>query len=281
MYNKKFTGNNPDGKSILIISGVHGDELTPIFTSHILSQTFLDKPINLNVANVKHITICNAVNTVGVEYHTRELPNTSTTDINRMLSNRPKSFELKQFKNLIDTHDVIIDLHSSPKCTEFLLINQNQYADSYVEFAKMLGMRYLVRYSATDTIKKYAIEQNKISLTLEMNGLNYIDFDSANRSADMIAVIIDNIDLFNLNIKEPTHPTYEEVYTHHNGIFVSNYTPGSIIGGSSYPIGNVIDMASGNKTEIFFNKDEKYNLIAFGTSDYVDANQAICIIQKI
>ena len=54
---------------------------------------------------------------------------------------------------LFNDNDVIIDVHSSPRCCEFILLNQDETTNSYVEFALKHDIKYLIRYSDTNTIK--------------------------------------------------------------------------------------------------------------------------------
>jgi predicted deacylase len=76
----KIKGKNKKGKKILIISGVHGNELTPIYCSYLLSKQNFDKK------KFKRITIVSAINDNGVAKNTRDIPNMSTSDLNRMFN---------------------------------------------------------------------------------------------------------------------------------------------------------------------------------------------------
>lgn len=82
MNKKVIIGDNVDGKNILVIGGVHGDELTPLYSVY-LYQQFLE---NKNVKkDFNKLTIINGINESGIENCTREMENNSTQDLNRKL----------------------------------------------------------------------------------------------------------------------------------------------------------------------------------------------------
>jgi predicted deacylase len=137
---KTFKGNNEEGKNILIISGVHGDEITPIFCTKLLQERLVKKTI----VNVNSITIVSAVNKNGIKNNTRDITKKQSNDLNRLFTSDEQEDYVTILKNLIDGNDVIIDIHSSPNCTEFLLINQDFYANSYVEFCIKNDIKYFV-----------------------------------------------------------------------------------------------------------------------------------------
>ena len=82
-------------KNILILTGIHGDELTPIYAGYLLSKyNWLE-----SFANYFHtLTILNAVNINGIKKNTREIPSDSTTDLNRMFKNEVKEEYINSIK---------------------------------------------------------------------------------------------------------------------------------------------------------------------------------------
>ena len=82
---EKIKGGDKKGKKVLIIAGVHGDELTPIYT---LSYMLKNKLFNID--KVKSITVMNGINSSGIKSTTREISSNNTTDLNRMLSTESK-----------------------------------------------------------------------------------------------------------------------------------------------------------------------------------------------
>ena len=72
--------------NILILTGIHGNELTPIHCGLLLKE-FNWKKLK---ESFKEITILNAINLDGIKEGVREIPDTSTKDLNRMFSNENK-----------------------------------------------------------------------------------------------------------------------------------------------------------------------------------------------
>jgi len=268
----KIIGKNNNGKKILIISGVHGNELTPIFCTYLLSKC------NLNDYDFKKITIISGINLKGIQNNTREIPSIETNDFNRM-------FDVEEdIKIIIDEYiknnDIIIDVHSSPECLEFMLLNQNEYTNSYVNFCKNNNINYLIRYSTANTIKKYCIDLNKISFTLELNKMNYIDYNSAENGKDIILKIIKNCNNLNIQKSEPIYEPYQELLTYRSGIFCKNNKCGYIITKDD-EIGKVLDLITFEEYPIIFKKEGKFKIICFGHSSYTDASNPICLLQPI
>jgi len=266
---------NGIGKKILILSGVHGNELTPIYTTYLLNQ------MSFNSINVGEITILPTLNIHGIEQNTRNKPSDSYGgDINRALVFEEDKFSIDKLKKYIDDSDVVIDIHSSPDCTEFVLLNQNEYTDSYVEFCEKNNINYLIRYSNTNTIKKYCLDGNKTTFTIEINGINKIDPLSARVATSIVMNILDGINEFIPEKRTPTNPTYKEYYTYHSGIFIPFNNTGTIISKGD-EIGMVINLRTFEETRIVFDDEEKHRIITFNDSDYVSGNIPICLLQKI
>jgi len=257
---------------ILVITGVHGNELTPIQTGLLLKKY---------IKNYQHdITVLNAVNNTGIFECDRNVVHKSTSDLNRMFVSDDDVDVFAKLKHYIDDSDVIIDIHSSPNCCEFLLFNQDEYTNSYVDFAKSLDINYYIQYSESSTIKKYCIDKNKIAFTLELNKMNVIDYDSADRGFGIVSKIIDNITTFN-NIKSnPIHECGIELYTHHKGIFKSKFNNGDILKPNTI-IGRVLNIDTFETTNIEYTKNYSSRIICRADSDIVSSNKSIYLIQPL
>lgn len=275
MYKIEIQGNNySKGKNILVMSGVHGDELTPVYCSYLLSK----KEFNLN--SFKKLTIISSINPKGVEQNTREMPSNHTSDLNRMFDSSDYIDIKGELKNLFDINDVIIDIHSSPKCDDFVLLNQDEVTNSYVNFCNKLGIHYLIRYSNSNTIKKYCLDKGKISFTLELNQMSYIDKKSAHNGVDIILNIIQNINSLKLQKEEPHFDDYIELKTYKKGLLIPRVSCGDIIK-EGYHIADIIDLETFNIESINLKNKGMYRVICFGVSDYIDANKSVCFLQPL
>lgn len=193
-------GNIKSKLKLLILSGIHGDEYNPcILLKFIKEDTTL---INFLKDKYKSITFLYNVNTNGIMNNTRESIN---IDLNRLYSY--DFSDIDNIKSLINKSTHIIDLHSSPHCDNFILINKTNTANSYVEFALNNNIKYLL-YSQYNqfTIKHQSQLLNKISITFEMNGLNKITINDVINAKHEIDKILYN--LHNIIIKEET-PKYQ------------------------------------------------------------------------
>lgn len=270
----EILGKNRKGKNILIISGVHGNELTPIYCTYLLSK------IDYSKYNFKNITIISAINNNGIVANTREIPNTNTSDLNRMFNVENEINEKEELEGYIYDNDIIIDVHSSPKCDNFVLLNQDQNTNSYVEFCVKNGISYLIRYSTANTIKKYCLDLNKISFTLELNMMNYIDIDSANKGKDIVLKIISNCENLSINEEEPKYKPYTELQTYKTGLFIPVIKCGDIIKTNDH-IGFILNIKTLELSPVKCTLEGMFKIICFGETNYVDGNNSICLLQPL
>jgi aspartoacylase len=268
-------------KNILILAGVHGNELTSIYCAYILKENLLAAHSTCKNKMFKKITILNNINIEGVRKNTREIPTESNEDLNRMFSNET-SLNLKEdLQKYFEENDVIIDIHTSPSCTEFVLINQDEYANSYIKYAKEHNIDYLIRYNNSNTIKKFCLENNKISFTIELNKIGSIDHDSAKKGMELIENIINNIDNFELKKSEPTNDTYIEFFHHKEGLFLPQKKLGEIVLPGEI-IGMILDLKTlSHKTIVIYNKSFPSKIICDSGNSYVSASNSICYMQPI
>lgn len=169
--------------NILILAGVHGNELTPIYCAALLEQ-------KLDSRKFKTCTILNCINEYGIENNTRDFKPIS--DINRLFSEQDniKTVLGDEFKN----KDLIIDLHSSPNISEFVLINNDDYTKLYVKFCIKHNINYVLWEGSKGSIKDYC--NNTLytpCFTIEMDGVAEVNPYSAKKSISIINTIIDNI----------------------------------------------------------------------------------------
>ena len=155
----------------LILSGVHGNEQNAVLSVITAMKSMVSKYGDCKISD-------RIVNLPGLEACTREIPEQKpeTRDMNRMYGT-PADFNLKDtlymIKHSVYDSDIVIDVHNSPCCPNMILISNNEYAKNYVCFASEHRICYAVRESATDTVKKYAIEAEKVGITVELGGMGF------------------------------------------------------------------------------------------------------------
>lgn len=188
----KIYNNEKLNKKILILGGVHGNELTPVHCCKSFYDDVLSRGSNFD------ITILNACNVKGMIKNVREVPKPgSTDDLNRSFFIFDE--DIKQIiDSCIEEADIIIDVHSSPNCTELCIVDINEYSKSYKKFLDSIGVQSVFRYSAGNTIKEYCQKKNKISFTLELNGISFIDFQSSKIGVSILNAFVNNLYSFNL-----------------------------------------------------------------------------------
>ena len=196
---KEYKYNKKSHNKVLIITGTHGDELTPLRTAYLLNDYFT-KEKSARFVNVSSITIATGINNTGIRNNSRRVERDNHNgDLNRMFDEEFDYDNYKELKKLIDEHNIIIDIHSSPRINELLLVDIDEHTEFILKWAKKSNLDYACRYPVSDgTIKRYAFRKNKIGLTIELNLLDKIDFQSASAGEMMVINLIDNID-FDMN----------------------------------------------------------------------------------
>lgn len=182
---------------ILIISGVHGDEMTPVYLTHLIMEAKAKSKFDLKFNDYNDyeiLTVVNAVNPDALKAKTRSYTDKSDSkDVNRIFGNIANDSipEIKkELSDLIKDHDLIIDVHSSPDVVnEFVLIDANTVGSFYVDFCRKFDISWVARTIKINTIKSFAINQGKLAFTLELNGIGFTDKKSALKGIK----IIDNI----------------------------------------------------------------------------------------
>ncbi len=189
---KEFKGNKEDGKNIVVLSGVHGNELTPI--SALIK---LQKNIDIVLPYVNKITLIMGANVDAMKRFSRS----SDKDFNRIMGEDHEFAKLME--EYVNNNDVIIDVHASPNISEFALINTDDNYSKMVNFCKKCNIDIVAWESNTNSIKSFAFSKDKVGITLELNGMTSIDEKSAVKGSEMIISIIKNIDLL-----DETHFSY-------------------------------------------------------------------------
>lgn len=192
MIQSQYIYNN-QGKSILIIGGLHGNQHTSILACQLLNKQFASKKIK----NIKKIKVCNFVNYTGIFNNTRQDQN--NIDLNRQfdLVKKSSNADIQKIKKYIAQFDVIIDVHSSFNTTQFCYLAKDKFTKSYMLFLDQLNIKYVISTSNESTLKNFVnLNTTKIAFTIQLNqNGNDIDYNSAYRGVQIIKQIITNIDL--------------------------------------------------------------------------------------
>jgi len=266
---KKIPGNKRKGIKLLIISGAHGNELTPIHAAMKLTEIRM-------FMGVRHVTVMLGVNMSGLKSHTREMTSSNTMDLNRVLSNEPTVDSIELLKEQIESHDMIIDIHSSPSCTEFALIDIDEYAHSMKKWCDLANLKCAFRYSSSNTIKRYCLEKGKPALTLEVNKLDMIDYKSSKRCVDILAKLVSLANLVSINEEPPTFPEIQEIKTYKEGLLSFHLNNGDEIkiGTSLF---NIVDL-NGTLIHTEISQVEGY-VVCEPSQQYVNRGEYVMLVQ--
>jgi len=161
--------------SIVITAGVHGDEVGAMILLDALADRMAKSELPVN------ITLVNYVNPTAIRESKRKSTFADSSDMNRGWKSENFRDELA---DIVSHHDVLLDLHCSASCTEFLLFNNGQNVN--YEWLEDKGITFAVRDGSDDTLKMFASRHCHIGMTWEMKGLNYPDDQAILKSLDII-----------------------------------------------------------------------------------------------
>lgn len=203
-----------DALNVLVIAGIHGDELT--------SMNVCDELINYfskNKPDKTNLTFLNYVNEYGLVNCTREWATVENErDLNRYhFADSDIANERTFIKQQILQSDVVIDIHSSPNITEFFLIDNGSNIN--LDYFKENDFPFIVRDFDGKTIKRFCLNTTKndkriLGFTFETRGLKEVDRVSAMKSFNILKQFIKNIhDVYDANKNAPSISMYfDELY---------------------------------------------------------------------
>lgn len=286
---------------ILVVSGLHGNEHSAILCSHYLEDLIGRRSFADNVK------FAHAVNMTGIKKNTRDFfkdEENTVNDLNRLFSSeeltQSKDEVIDGLKEQIAQADIVIDIHNSPNCSNFFLVDLNDSYKAKLSFVASENFADCVfRYSPADTLKKYVNSfEDKLGFTYEFKGMD-IDSIGAAFAADQLASFIENIcsknyssirefdkpaamkdHEFLIGEKISYHgistPEYKQAYSSLSGIFIPvqsseqfpEVTKGSVIG----------KIISGDKYE-WVQSPVTGKVVAY-ESVYVKSGNPICVIQE-
>lgn len=199
--------------NVLILAGVHGNELSPIYCASLCER--------LNSAFYKKLTILNLINEYGIINGVREFNNNN--DLNRIFSDE-YTIEHQLKDEIINSNpDVIFDLHASPHITnEFALVSVDDYSQCYMQFFSDIGRNAVLYRGAKNTIKAHhSINKSIPSFTIEMNGMDEVNVYSAEYVCyTMIDSILSNLENLELCKMPLTFKESHLLFATTNGIYI-------------------------------------------------------------
>lgn len=194
---------NENGINILIISGVHGDEVGAIKTSYNLYQEFqiikASNDLPSRILNFGKISFIHVANRDGVRNRCRDM--VYDGNLNNMFSTSadPK----REIIEAIDDAQFVIDLHCSPYVASGFIFDTDYKSYLFKNFLEnnffydlsTIRLSYGVRHTEACTIKSYVNSlKGKIGFTWEQNGM---DQHSLTDNVDMLVEIIYSFEKFN------------------------------------------------------------------------------------
>lgn len=171
---------------VLVISGTHGNETNAV-------QDVYDLKLRYENQNIHDIIFCQAWNIAALDAGTREFvksANELPDDMNRAFptaQTMDKEKSIGAVKDLIEYVDVVIDVHNSELLKNCVVINNDFRAQNYVNFCKRNDIPFIVIESTTDTIKRFALNKDKIGFTVEIGDMNFSD---SNEGVDFLDKLI-------------------------------------------------------------------------------------------
>lgn len=186
-YHHKSSLDHKCGIKVLILAGVHGNELGTILLARDINKWATPK--NLADNGIATLDIWTDINFSGTRNKTREyVANDPGMDLNRGYSiDRPSADDIR--KEIIDlisknNYEIVIDMHCSPNLAPMFLIDANQdYAPEICEWCDKHHLNCMVRECCSDTIKRFVSNYcDSIGMTWEQPGMNdSLNYNSENR----------------------------------------------------------------------------------------------------
>jgi len=159
---------------VLVISGTHGNETNAV-------QDVYDLELRYEDQDIRDVIFYQAWNLTALDAGTREFVSYSNElpdDLNRAFpttQNVDKEDLIYVLKGIIDKVDIIIDVHNSELLKNCVVINNDSRAQNYVNFCKENDIPFIVIESTTNTIKRFALNNDKIGFTVEIGDMNFSD----------------------------------------------------------------------------------------------------------
>jgi predicted deacylase len=277
-----------DTKNVLIIAGVHGDEIGTISLAYDLIHVIRNMD-RLNLLAQKFpflykLTIIPVANYEGMRIGKRDVVHINN-DMNRGWDTSRYASEIRQeIIDEIERADVVIDMHSSENCDSMLYINSNdENHRKVIGFAEHLGLHYCVTNTKNDTIKSFVNTiPNKIGITWEQKGLGKVypalNLLTQNNIMDILKNI-GEIDKHELSENKEVRNSIS-ICNSAEGLFQVYYETGDVIERNAV-IGSIIDMMTGKIIDRMYNSNTQSRIITTDYCQYAKKGNAEILLQPI
>lgn len=285
MLIKEIRTKNKTHYNVLILAGVHGDELTPVYTA----MQLYDKLCSMDPTKImaSEVTIVNMINETGIKHNCRDyVPDNVNKgfDLNRQLSKKKETFSdvISTLQSFVENnkYTVVIDIHSSKNINPCYLIDVDKNYHFMYEYLSRLHLPIAARYCKNDTIKKFSFSDSpkRIGLTLELDGMD-INFERFDEYIDLILPIINNDPNQIKSVdKNRQIKILEPCISHTTGftyIYKDRLNKNRLAGS---PFGCVIDL-NNEKYEYYMPINGR--IIEFSHGQYIEAGQQFVSIQPL
>jgi len=223
---------------ILLISGTHGNEQAAVYAA---SHALLKYKMKDHESEVEYLTL----NIPGLNQNTREMPKpkAQTMDFNRAFGCEPE-YDIDDMtkalkKRINEWSTAVVDVHNSPACDNAILVSNDKFAPAYIRFAIKHGIHYMLRESAANTIKRYAVYSGRIGFTVEMGGMGFAPGfkDTIEKQTDFVYKLLDALDgepttsfLSSSSDRHiPQQYNMVPLHAHYQGIVRHQFSPGDSI----------------------------------------------------
>lgn len=212
-------------KNILIISGVHGDERTPLA----ITTKIIKDPKSFS-QNYNELTVLHGINKPAIKENVRFVDD---IDLNRAFTNEPEDADehplVSKIKKEIDRADIIIDIHSSRSCVELILVDRTEHAESFCDFASKHDIPCLIHKGNPTSIKRYCLSLGKPCFTVEVNKLGEVDPESAVNGYELVKKIVDNYSIEDFYPSENVPLETKSFFTKDDSVILPMVNKGDII----------------------------------------------------
>jgi len=254
-----YKGNGD--KNILIISGVHGDEKTPLAVTD-----RINKSIQEFSKNYKDLCVLHAVNKPSLKANSRY---DGDFDLNRAFDGSVDDHPLvSEIKKEINIADIIIDIHSSKSCMELLAVDNTEYGKCFCDFGDQLDIPCVVHEGNEATIKRYCLSIGKPCFTVEVNRLGEVDEESARKGYDMVNKMVENINVLDFQPSQDIPSLTKSLLTKEDCVILPLVNTGDVIE-PNQKIAIRIDQ-SGNMKYILSKENKPCNVLTANYTDYKD-----------
>lgn len=250
MNYKTFTfennGREEDSISILFIAGIHGNEVNTVMAAYQMINML--EVYNQDIHDVSKITIVPLVNVEGFRMNQREFVSLYS-DLNRCHDTSRGGDIRKELHDLIEDHDIVIDMHCSQDFTApmFYLstFQDNRELYGLIKYFEACGINYLVSSSVNDTLKATYSRPGKLVLTFEVGGMEY-DEDSIAATIRMMQYVIKyGLDILQYVCAMYTKESLEkmivpESYQFRTGKLVNSPAEGIFVGSDKFTSKSII-----------------------------------------